>query len=417
MKKYRILSLLTVLVILFTFGPVAVFAQGSAESATGVTEIELWHRWSGAHQKIFQEMVDKFNATNESVKINAVSIPGQYADLLSRATAQVAAGEDPPAIIAPGYYLLEHTVNTFGGADLAKVGGAEAAKVFSQFEPALLGLGNVNGVQYGIPLAVSIQSLFYNADIFVEAGLDPNTPPKTWEEVIEYAKIIKNKTNKKALFISTPDSWYMSALLESNGAPMLANGKASFANDNGVEVMKMWRQMYVDGLIPQISYAESQRAFQAGEIAMHGISIMNLSAMSGTMGDALMVAPMPSFGDKAKKQPAGGAGLIITATKAKQQAAAWEFFKFVGTKEAMDIWSKSGYVSVVAGYAPKSDPRQQAAYDQLGNAISWTNWPGPRGLEAEGIIQEWRDRILAGNVSAQEGLRNAANSINSIIGN
>ncbi|MDY0371116.1 MAG: hypothetical protein RBQ79_01955, partial [Sphaerochaetaceae bacterium] len=96
MKKYRILSLLTVLVILFTFGPVAVFAQGSAESATGVTEIELWHRWSGAHQKIFQEMVDKFNATNESVKINAVSIPGQYADLLSRATAQVAAGEDPP---------------------------------------------------------------------------------------------------------------------------------------------------------------------------------------------------------------------------------------------------------------------------------------------------------------------------------
>lgn len=416
MNKNRKMVLSVVLLVVSLFSSV-LFAQATREtqSAPAVTEIEIWHRWSGVHEKAFLEMVDAFNASSSSVKVNAISIPGQYADLLSRVTAQIAAGNEPPALIASGYYLFDHTVRTFGGEDLTKIGGAEATEVFSKFEPALLGLANLNGVQYGVPLAVSIQAFFYNADIFKEAGLDPEIAPKTWAEVIEFANVIKTKTGKQPLFISTPDSWYMSALLESNGAPMLSNGRATFDTREGIEVMEMWRKMYMDGLIPQISYAEAQRAFQAGQIAMFGISSMNYGAMGQTMGDALKVAPMPSFGDKPKRQPAGGAGLIVTARKKADQSAAWEFVKFLATPTAMDIWVKTGYVSVMKDYKPLTDPRQQAAYDQLPNAIPWTNWPGPRGLEAEGILAEWRDRILSGQSNASEGLRTAAKAINDII--
>ncbi|PKL11683.1 MAG: hypothetical protein CVV52_13025, partial [Spirochaetae bacterium HGW-Spirochaetae-8] len=260
MNKYRRTIFLVTLLVVSLFVPV-LFAQGAAESQTTptVTEIEIWHRWSGAHEKIFLEMVDLFNANNASVKVVATSIPGQYADLLSRATAQIAAGNEPPALIASGYFLFDHTVRTFGGADLTKIGGKEAAEVFARFEPALLGLANLKGVQYGVPLAVSIQAFFYNAEIFKAAGLDPNTAPKTWAEVIEFGKIIKAKTGKEALFISTPDSWYMSALLESSGAPMLTDGRATFDTKDGIAAMEMWRKMYVDGLIPQVSYAEAQR--------------------------------------------------------------------------------------------------------------------------------------------------------------
>jgi len=405
-----------VLLFITLFVP-ALFAQGAVESEqpTQITEIEIWHRWSGAHEKIFLEMVDAFNAGSKTTKIIATAIPGQYADLLSRATAQIAAGNEPPALIASGYYLFEYTVRTFGGADLTKIGGSEAAQVFGKFEPALLGLANYNGIQYGVPLAVSIQTLFYNADIFKAAGLDPEVAPKTWEEVNEFGKIIEAKTGKEALFISTPDSWYMSALLESNGAPMLANDRAAFDSEEGIAVMKMWRQMYVDGLIPQISYAEAQRAFQAGQIAMFGISSMNYGAMGQTMGSALRVVEMPSFGTKPKHQPAGGAGLIVTARNKVDQKAAWEFVKFLTTPQAMDIWVKTGYVSVLKDHKPLTDSRQQAAYDQLPNAIAWTNWPGPRGLEAEGVLAEWRDRILSGQSSAEEGLKKAAAAINALI--
>jgi sn-glycerol 3-phosphate transport system substrate-binding protein len=394
----------------------SMFAGGQPDSEVSASnEIEVWHRWSGPHQEVFDEMVAAFNAQSEGVTVKAVSIPGEYAKMVSKAQAQAAAGQAPPAIFATGYFLMDYTIRTFGGADIAKIGGARAKDVFSRFEPSLLDLGKYNGTQYGLPLAISIQTLFYNADIFKEAGLDPDAPPKTWTEVAEYARVIADKTDKAPLFISTPDTWYMQALIESNGGRMLKNGKAAFDSPEAIEVMQKWQDMYEAGLIPKISYQESKRAFQGGEIAIHGISIMNLSSVKESLGDALRVAPMPTFGNKRKRQPTGGAGLVVVAKEEAQQQAAWEFLDFVASREAMDIWIKSGYVSVLKDYQPLNDPRQQAAYDQLQNAIPWTNWPGPRGLEVEGVLNEWRDKILLQGLSPEEGLRNAARQVNEML--
>src|SRR6218665_906374 len=51
-----------------------------------------------------------------------------------------------------------------------------------------------DGTQWGSPVAFSTKALYWNKDLFTAAGLDPETPPKTWAEEIEFAKAIKEKT-------------------------------------------------------------------------------------------------------------------------------------------------------------------------------------------------------------------------------
>jgi multiple sugar transport system substrate-binding protein len=52
-----------------------------------------------------------------------------------------------------------------------------------------------DGTQWGVPVAFSTKALFWNKDLFEEAGLDPETPPKTWEEKIAFAKQITENTD------------------------------------------------------------------------------------------------------------------------------------------------------------------------------------------------------------------------------
>ena len=52
-----------------------------------------------------------------------------------------------------------------------------------------------DGTQWGVPVAFSTKAFFWNKDLFKEAGLDPDTPPKTWDEEIAFAKAISEKTN------------------------------------------------------------------------------------------------------------------------------------------------------------------------------------------------------------------------------
>jgi multiple sugar transport system substrate-binding protein len=52
-----------------------------------------------------------------------------------------------------------------------------------------------DGTQWGVPVAFSTKALFWNKDLFEAAGLDPETPPKTWEEKIAFAKQITENTD------------------------------------------------------------------------------------------------------------------------------------------------------------------------------------------------------------------------------
>jgi multiple sugar transport system substrate-binding protein len=406
MKKY-LLSILAAML---------VFSFVGAAAAQDVVEIELWHRWGGEHLRIFDQIVSDFNDSHPHIKLTGVSVPGEYSDLVQRIFARLAARQSPPDILATGHYLLSYTATTFGARSLETLAGENLPEVANRFaNPAMMEIGQIDGEQYGIPFCISNQVLFYNPEIFEAAGLDPNQPPRTWDEVREYAVQIKENTPHHALFIVIPDTWMMSALVESNGAPMKGeDGKAAFNSPEAVETMTMWRGFYEDGFIPHVSNEESERAFLGGSIGMYAQSVMRLSPYYAA-APWLHVSELPSFGDKTKRLPAGGSSLVILSRDEAKAAAAWEFLDYIVSPEAMAVWVETGYVNPLAADLPLINPLQQPAVDQLQYAIPWVDWGGPNGLEIEQVIAEARDKILYGRIGVQEGLDEAVQRVNELL--
>src|SRR5690606_16847550 len=106
----------------------------------------------------------------------------------------------------------------------------------------------------------------------------------------------------------------------------------------------------------------------------------------------LRTAPFPTWGDKPRRVAAGGNALFIFAKDPAQQRAAYEFIKFLTSKEGQTIWVEgTGYLPIVRGV--EDDPRYladymaanplvRAALEQLPDAVPWAPFPGPRGFEA-----------------------------------
>jgi multiple sugar transport system substrate-binding protein len=62
------------------------------------------------------------------------------------------------------------------------------------YYPNIVDTVTFEGTQWGVPIAFSTKALYWNKDLFKQAGLDPEVPPKTWAEEIAFAKQIKEKT-------------------------------------------------------------------------------------------------------------------------------------------------------------------------------------------------------------------------------
>ena len=117
--------------------------------------------------------------------------------------------------------------------------------------------------QVGIPYSLSTPVLYINKDILREAGL-PESGPETWEQVQEFAKVIKEKTGKYGFYMQEPaDFWAQQAVIESNGGKMLTEVnefQATFASEEGIEAMELYSDMVKDGSALHISFEEGNQS-------------------------------------------------------------------------------------------------------------------------------------------------------------
>jgi multiple sugar transport system substrate-binding protein len=416
--KSAFLSSLAVLLLIGIMSCTFVLLVPTASGAKESVKIDIWYRWGGLHHELMLEILKNFGAKYPEISVEPVSVAGRlWEELEAKVLAKLAAGEEPPSVMVPGYYLVEHCVKTFNAVRLDEVGGAKAPTVFDNYLPAVLSLAQVKGVQYGLPFALSNPVLFYNTDIFKKAGLDPKNPPRTWREMKLMGKIIRDKTNIAPLYMNAWDSWYMQALIECNGGHFLQEGRATLNSPEAIGAMETWREFYEGGIIPKITYREAMEAFQAGKMAMQGNSITLFQGFAQKVGVSLETAKVPTFDGKPRRLPPGGGPLVILARKPEKRKAAWELTKYMVSQEAMSIWIRTGYISPLdpAKVKIESDRRQNPAYEQLQYMVPWVNWPGPNSLEIEKVICDWRDKILYGEVDVKKGLNELQEAVTALL--
>ena len=136
---------------------------------------------------VYLELFEEWNAANPDYKV--VSEVVGWGQCQDKVTTLAAAGT--PVDIA---YVGSRTLKQFAQNDLiVPVPMTEEEKAaYYNFVPETV---TFDGTQWGVPVAFSTKALYWNKDLFEAAGLDPETPPKTWEEKIAFAKQITENTD------------------------------------------------------------------------------------------------------------------------------------------------------------------------------------------------------------------------------
>lgn len=366
----------------------------AASSGGKATQITLIHWYPGDAHPIAQ-VIKAYNDKQSAVKV-VPQIETDYTAILQKVQAGLAAG-NPPAVGTVGWNLKLFAASALNLVPMEEIGGETLKDVLGRFRPEFLSSAQVGGKTIGLPYATSNPVVYINTDITTAAGLDATNPPKTWNEMVTWAKTIKEKTGKNPLALEST-SWLEEAYIASAGGRLLDDkGKPAFDTPEAIAGITAQKKAFDGGLSPYQQSNDASASFEAGTSAIHLDSIFRLGAHRATLKGDFVVTPFPVVvAGKPTQLPTGGNFLGVYARDKDQRKAAWEFLKFVSSEEGEKIWIQTGYMNPTKW---KVDvlPGQEAAYSQLADGLTTeTIWPGPKGLEALKVYNDWIQKWISG---------------------
>ncbi len=304
-----------------------------------------------------QKMVKQYNEMNNDVKVIA-TFTGSYEETSIKASAAVKAGRPPAVALMSANFIHEFVADKqiepieF----FLKESKQTTAAFLSDFWPGLHANATVNGKLYAVPFQNSTPILYINADHFREAGLDPDNPPKTWEELVAVGKkLIKKegeKTTRYGLMLPMQYNyvnWVFQGFVMSNGGQYYNAhylGEVYYDTSTTRGALQFYSDLiHKHGIMPA-SITNSKQVstdFFAGRTSMMILSTGTLSHVRNNAQFKYNVGFVPS---KVRNGvPIGGASMIIfKGITEKERAAAWDFVSWLTAPEQLGSWSRfSGY--------------------------------------------------------------------------
>lgn len=399
-------------------------AQTAAPANTNPVTITYYNynlASAGIGAEATKELIAEFTAANPHIKVEGV--PVASGQILARVQADLVAGRVPD-VAQLIFSDLDFIVRNLGVKPMTDVvPAAEWAEHTKGMVPAGLKLGELGGKVYGLAYVFSTPVLFYNANIFREAGLDPDKPPRTWTEVREAALQIKAKTGKAGAFpsIYSEFDWLLQAILLSNGGRAISEDRKTlmFGEKESVEAIETMKEMVKAGAHANIRDSESGDLFMSGNLGMIFITSVYQRAFLNAFKDKneLRAAPMPSFGAKPAKPTNSGSALFILSKDPAKQRAAWELIKFMTSKRGYTtITSKIGYLPLrldivddpqYLGEWTRQNPLVRPNIAQLQTLNQWVAYPGPNYRQISRILVSAANEAVFGDGDVGKIMREA----------
>jgi len=369
-----------------------------------------------------KKLIAEFMAANPNITVEGV--PYSAADG-SRIQADLAAGL-PVDVVQTVFSDLDFAVNNWGAQPLEDfVPADEMAKHFQGMSTNGLKLGVLNGKTYGLAYTFSTPVLFYNADLFTAAGLDPSNPPKTWEAVKAAALAIEEKTGAEGFAAGITGAsavdWLFQGVVRSNGGEVISRDRKTlkFAEPEAIEAVKMLRDLHDAGVYEDLDIAGAMEGMAAGKIAMYlQTSAVQANLVKGATGNYdLRASTMPSFGDKPVRPNNSGSALTVHTTDPIKQRAAWELIEFLTSEHGYTIiTSEIGYLPLrpaivndpkYLGEWIKSHPLVQPNLDQLAVLEPWDPMPGPNYRQIVKTMMDAVEMAVFGGADVEATLADA----------
>ena len=423
-------------------GDLASCPTSALDDASGPVQITFWHTMQRANEAALKELTDAYNSSQDKVKVKLVN-NSDYDDQQDKYRAGLTTGDLPDVVLQQDIYL-QQMIDTETALPVQSCIDATEDFDAEDFTGAALDYFSVDDVQWGLPFNLSNPVLYYDKVAFRKAGLDPEKPPATFDELRTAAEKIKAAGYATGMSLKV-DSWQFEQLVANQGADFADNGNgresrataAAFDNEAGKAVFELFGGMVADGLATSSPRrGPSQFDNLLGIASKHNGMSFDTTAALGTIVELfasgqykdveLGVGPMPGRTDDGGIV-VGGAALYISATDPAKQAAAWDYMQYLTSPESQSKWSAAtGYIPVRASSVDLPEvkarwaevPGFRVAYDQLVSSAHNTATDGAVIGDFEGVrdaVEEAENRMFLDKGDPDAALKGAADKATSAI--
>ncbi|MEU5621354.1 extracellular solute-binding protein [Streptomyces sp. NPDC047802] len=199
-----------------------------------------------AELREWNEDVKTFNKKYPNVRIEGKSTPGQCLEP-PRFTAMLK-GRSQPDVFYAYFTDLQQVLDNDGAVDISAYVDDTSVPALKDLQPQVLDVARKDGKLYALPTSNYTMGLMINRKLFTQAGLDPDTPPATWEEVRAASRKIAALGKGVAGFgeysAGNNGGWHFTATQYALGGDVVdASGKAAFNDDKGRQVLQQLHDM------------------------------------------------------------------------------------------------------------------------------------------------------------------------------
>jgi multiple sugar transport system permease protein len=317
----------------------------NAENYKNVTTLTVWGMWDTEGDRA---VIEAFERKFPNVKVNLVRIAGGM-DPQKLMTA--IAGNKPPDAIQQDRFSIGEWASRDAFLPLDDFIKRDNLKVEEMFYSACIKEATYEGKIYALPRYTDDRALYYNRNLFREVGLDPNKPPKTWDELYEYSKKL-TKYDNQGRFLSIGfipnfgNSWLYLYGWQNGGHFMSEDGRTCLLNEPAIVEALEWMVNFYDsfkGIEAINSFSSTFQGgqydpFLTGKIGMRIDGNWFLQHIAWYAPDLdFGVAPAPVPKGKPFITWSGGFSMAIPRG-CRHLKESWEFIKFVTSVEGWLIY-------------------------------------------------------------------------------
>lgn len=394
MKRRGMATVLAGTMVLSMLGGFAV--QADEESYDPIT-IQFWNGWTGSDGQVLMEYVDKFNETNKWNITVEMDMSSEFGDKITTAMAADAA----PALIlgnAADKYTYDGKLRKldeiWDNTDIKK----------EDFVSSYLDSLSTDDGLYGVPFQISSYVMYWNKDLFEKAGLDPETPPATYDEWTEMAqKLTDPDSHVYGSGLSYTNVGADACIMQMFGGLEVTeqDGKwhANFENNQGyIDFVSWFKTQFDNGSNPTESDLDTM--FVSNQLGLY-ITGAWLMADLNTYGINYGVTTLIETPEGGKQAPSNTQCFMVTSSASDEEALAAErFISWWHTgndDEAIEdtaVYAWSDRIGYPTYYIPVADSE---GYQDNANmkAITVTDPEYCMGSVAPGNFRAWAP-ILSG---------------------
>lgn len=423
--KSRRMTLILCLSVFALLGPLSVWAAGSAESGAAKQTTVTW--WSPQfNDPRGATLAAKYMQANPNVKVDVQGVVAQ--GLQDKILVALQSGSVPDLIdVAVGWNIPYAAT----GQLLALNDYIAKSSVIQQkdFWPANWQSTVYNGKGYGIPYRAESYAFIYNKGLYRAAGLDPNSPPKTWNELIACAQKLTKATGDKPvygygvvgggevnnlIFNLLPQIWM-------NGGDVLSPDlKRVIINEPAaVQAVQFYTDLYTKYHVAPATTLQNdgvalrnlfgQQVIAQFEIGSYVIGPIHTADASIELG----FGPMPTPEGKKPATVLGGWNYVVPKN-APNKDGAWKFLEFLASPDNMAFYTDTFPATATA---MKNTRFYNPDFQAFIAMLPYTRMTPPvkSWIQMSKIIQTEVQNILLGQKSAQQAMDDAATQMTPLL--